>query len=108
MIGRARTLAALWGAVLVAGPLAPAAAQGLSEAELAGLPADVRAFIQRRDGCDHFRGEEAFDAERAKFLEVQLKKLCTGTDAQLARLRKTYAGNPKVIRVLAGYERTIE
>ncbi|WP_052285921.1 hypothetical protein [Azorhizobium caulinodans] len=85
-----------------------AIAQGRSAAELAGLPADVRTFIQRRDGCDHFRGEEATDPERATFLAAQLKKLCTGTDAQLARLRKSYAANPVVIRALADYEPNIE
>lgn len=74
----------------------------------ASLPADVRAFMSRRDRCDHFRGEEATDAERTAEIAAQLATACTGTDQALARLRRTYAGNPAVLRALAGYERQVE
>ena len=61
------------------------------------LPEDVVRFIERRDACDHFRGEEAYDARRREFLEQQTLKLCVGSDKQLAGLKKKYAGNKAVI-----------
>ena len=70
--------------------------------------ADVVAFRQRRDECDHFRGEEPYDAKRAAFLRAALARTCKGTDAELAALRKRYAGNPAALRALAGYEPTVE
>lgn len=72
------------------------------------LPADVARFIEKRDGCDHFRGEEPYDEERRKFLLDNIATLCTGTDNQLAQLKKKYAGRPEVIRKLNDYELRIE
>lgn len=72
------------------------------------LPADVSKFIERREACDHFRGEEAYDEARAKELAVALEKNCKGTDAQLAGLRKKYAKDKKIMRRLKGYENRVE
>ncbi|HEX7781988.1 MAG TPA: hypothetical protein VF509_04200 [Sphingobium sp.] len=72
------------------------------------FPATVTAFMIDRDGCDHFRGEEAYDDDRAAFLQENLRQLCTGTDARLAALRGRYSGNPDVIAALAHYEDRIE
>ncbi|MES2027180.1 MAG: hypothetical protein V4448_16645 [Pseudomonadota bacterium] len=44
----------------------------------AKFPADAARFIERRDGCDHFRGEEPYDEERRKFLLDNIATLCTG------------------------------
>jgi hypothetical protein len=74
----------------------------------APLPEDVARFIERRDACDHFRGEEAYDAKRREFLEQQTLKLCVGSDKQLAGLKKKYAGNKAVITKLNDYEAEIE
>jgi hypothetical protein len=74
----------------------------------APLPEDVVRFIERRDACDHFRGEEAYDAKRREFLEQQTLKLCVGSDKQLAGLKKKYAGNKAVITKLNDYEAEIE
>jgi hypothetical protein len=74
----------------------------------ARLPEDVARFIERRDACDHFRGEEAYDAKRREFLEQQTLKLCVGSDKQLAGLKKKYAGNQAVMRKLDEYEHEIE
>ena len=30
------------------------------------LPPPVRRFIERRDGCDHWRGEEGYDRDRRR------------------------------------------
>jgi hypothetical protein len=97
-------------------PAPPATDEALPEdlppgdgtAEPKPFPPAVTAFMIDRDGCDHFRGEEAYDADRAAFLEENLRQLCTGTDARLAALRGRYAANPDVIAALAQYEDRIE
>ncbi len=73
-----------------------------------GLPADVAKFKERRDLCDHFRGEDPYDEERRKFLEDNLRRYCTGTDRELASLRAKYNDNEAVLTVLSGYEVNIE
>ncbi len=73
-----------------------------------GLPADVVKFKERRDLCDHFRGEEPYDAERRKFLEENLKKYCTGIDKELTSLKANYKNDKTVMRVLEKYEEKIE
>ena len=72
------------------------------------LPADVAAFIWRRDGCDHFRSEEAYDAERKKDLAFQMRKLCTGTDGMLYDLKLKYAAQRPILDKLNTYEPHIE
>jgi hypothetical protein len=72
------------------------------------FPTEVTRFMVDRDGCDHFRGEEPYDAERRAYLEKSIRDLCTGTDSKLADLRKRYAGNHDVTAALSGYEDRIE
>lgn len=68
----------------------------------------VETFTVRRDQCDHFRGEEAYDKARGRFLAAQMRKYCKGTDRELKRLRVKYAKNRAVIERLAPYEDRIE
>ena len=72
------------------------------------LPADVAQFVQRRDLCDHFRGEEPFDAERRAFLAMRMQEFCTGTDRQLKTLRVKYKDKQHVMSKLNTYETTVE
>jgi hypothetical protein len=72
------------------------------------FPRAVTQFMVERDGCDHFRGEDAYDADRLAFLEENMRQLCTGTDARLAALRARYARNPDVTAALGQYEDRIE
>lgn len=72
------------------------------------FPQEVTSFMVDRDSCDHFRGEEPYDAERRVFLMESIAELCTGTDAKLAMLRRRYAGDPAVIAALHGYDDHIE
>ncbi len=72
------------------------------------LPAEVVAFHERRSLCDHFRGEEAYDGQRAAILKAELARTCAGTDEALANLRRRYSANPKVIASLRPYEDRIE
>ncbi|MEQ1512573.1 MAG: hypothetical protein ABL934_07830 [Lysobacteraceae bacterium] len=77
-------------------------------------PHEVRAFLDRRDGCDHFRGEpipEPVDdpgGERRREIETALRELCTGTDAELVRLRARYRDDAAISAALAGLEDDIE
>ncbi|NLS18662.1 hypothetical protein HGP16_19105 [Rhizobium sp. P40RR-XXII] len=72
------------------------------------LPAEVEAFVTRRNDCDHFRGEASPDAGRQAQIDKEVRRLCTGTDAALARLLKRYAKNAAVQGALADYESNIE
>lgn len=72
------------------------------------LPPDVTKFKERRDLCDHFRGEAPYDEERKKFLIENLEKYCKGTDGELAALKAKYMDDPNVMQALDGYEDKIE
>ena len=69
---------------------------------------DVARFIEQREACDHFRGEEAYDAERKKYLRLRTRQLCTGTDAMLRALRLKYRAQPDVLGKLERFEDSIE
>jgi len=77
-------------------------------AQATEIPRDMQTFIQRRDACDHFRGEEGYDKARQALLAKRLRQYCTGTDAQLARLKHKYSNNPELLGMLDAYETTIE
>ncbi|WP_188151462.1 hypothetical protein [Teredinibacter waterburyi] len=72
------------------------------------LPDDVLSFTEKRDGCDHFRGEEPYDEGRRQSLEENMIELCTGTDAELSQLKEKYKNNASVTQVLSEYETNIE
>lgn len=90
------------------GMAADASPQPASMGDANGLPADVAAFRKRREECDHFRGEEPYDAERAAELRKALDRTCKGTDAELASLRRRHAGEKATIAALSDYEATVE
>lgn len=72
------------------------------------LPVDVQAFLDRRAGCEHWRGEEPYDEERRIEIATNACELCRGTDAQLERLKKKYRTQAKVILALSQLEDKIE
>ena len=84
------------------------------DARWCDYPHEVRAFTQKRETCDHFRGEpwpeggEAWDIERRKELTAAMREHCTGTDRELERLRGKYRENSEIAKALAGYETDIE
>src|SRR5262245_23466943 len=71
-------------------------------------PADVQHFIDLRDACDHFRGEEPYDEERRRFLQQKMTELCGGTDQELSRLRIKYRNDQRITAKLKEYEERIE
>lgn len=68
----------------------------------------MRAFADRYDDCQHFRGEEPYDEERRRFLEKSVYQTCTGNDKRLRKLRSAYAGDAEMTRVLSEFEMDAE
>lgn len=83
-------------------------------AEIHKLPADVKAFVETRDGCDYFRsepwpeGDDPYSKDRRRFILKNLKETCTGTDTKLKELRNKYRENQILHDFLKGYEDSIE
>ncbi|WP_093001623.1 hypothetical protein [Rhizobium sp. NFR07] len=75
----------------------------------ADLPVDVAAFVEERQQCDHFRGEEAYDEARAAEINKALDRYCSGTDARLAKLKAKYSKGPATaVTALDEFEDRIE
>jgi len=74
------------------------------------IPHDVQNFIDRREGCDHMRGEIPAPGDKRRMREVnrEIQKLCKGTDKDLAQLKKKYAKTPAVMQRLDEFEPAIE
>ena len=78
------------------------------------LPADVTAFVQKRDGCDYFRGEpwpegdDKYSTGRRQFIQQKLNETCSGTDIQLKELHEKYQNKQIIKELLTGYENKIE
>jgi hypothetical protein len=77
-------------------------------AETIKFPSEVANFIERRGSCDHWRGEYGSDPERQADIEWAVCQSCRGTDAELARLKRKYSSNPKVVAILDDFEPKIE
>lgn len=71
-------------------------------------PVDLRTFLERREACDHWRGEASTDKARQRDIDRAVCQTCAGTDAQLARLKKKYRANDAVMDVLDELEDRIE
>lgn len=69
---------------------------------------EIDLFIERREACDHFRGEDPYDAARRAFLKRKLSETCKGTDAELSRLRRKYRDSPHVVARLFAFDDHVE
>ncbi len=84
-------------------PGAPESSQAAASApapEPAQATAEVTHLAKRIEACEHFAGEEPYDAARAEELRRQVEANCPGNDAELARLRRQHAANPAIKRQL--------
>lgn len=76
------------------------AAPGLNETELQtypearGLPADVQRYLVRHADCEHWAGEEPYDAQRRAEIETNVAQICTGLDAARADLLTRHRSEP--------------
>jgi hypothetical protein len=83
-------------------PLTEAQLKAYPEAR--GLPADVQQFIVYHSDCEHWAGEEPYDAPRRREIERGIAASCKGLDASAVTLRKRYAKHPKITALLRNYE----
>ncbi|MDV2453008.1 hypothetical protein [Xanthomonas hortorum] len=70
---------------------------------LCGMPEDVRTLVEDYDTCEHFAGEEPYDADRRHEIEVAIAQFCTPAPARLALLLKQYRSDAHVIEWLRKY-----
>ncbi len=64
-------------------------------------PKDIGNYISRRDDCEHFAGEDAYDKERAQYLDQMFAELqCNTLGADEKKLRKKYQGKPAMLKWL--------
>lgn len=86
----------------------------MSRPEYCRYPADVRAFLDDRDLCDHFRGEpwpesdSETDRARRRQLIHGMKTTCAGTDHRLTELRIRYREVAAIQQLLSQFEGDIE
>jgi hypothetical protein len=63
------------------------------------LPHDVQAYADRREGCNHWSGEEPYDNARRIQIEKSLSDLrCTALDRDERILKRHYRNNPTMLR----------
>jgi hypothetical protein len=94
--------------VLAKLPIAASLAISVWLAQAAELPTDVETFSQKRDVCDHFRGEDSDNPARMKEIAAALQKYCKGSDKALSDLKKKYKADESVLKYLTKYEERIE
>jgi len=64
-------------------------------------PRAVQAFIERRALCNHFMGEDAYDAERGRQIARALRRLrCGAIEADEAALRWRHADSAETQALL--------
>ena len=70
-------------------------------------PEDVIELIDRLAGCNHWSGEEAYDAERRQEIAEAVADLkCERLQKDVAAARKRYAKRPGTLKVLQMAEDT--
>ena len=63
---------------------------------------DVRDFLKRRADCNHWAGEEGYDAARRAEINANIAKLrCTALEADAQELKRRYGNNPALLKMLA-------
>lgn len=88
--------------------------EGPPRADYCSYPPDVRAFLDDRDLCDHFRSEpwpetgSAEDRARRNQLVVGMATTCAGTDRRLVALKHRYRDNAGITKLLSEFEPVIE
>ena len=88
----------------IAGAATPAmdAADARAHRELRAAPIAVRDFISRRAGCNHWGGEEPYDADRAAQIAAALRKLrCDRIEADERRIKRKYAKSRRLQWLMA-------
>lgn len=62
---------------------------------------DVRDFLKRIQDCQHWAGEEGYDAARRTEINAAYAKLrCAALDADEQSLKRHYDNNPALLKLL--------
>lgn len=69
-----------------------------------GIPDDVVGFIERWQTCQHWSGEEPYDAERAEEIRDRVEESCPGNNERLQQLKLRYSGRADVLTRLGDLE----
>jgi hypothetical protein len=72
------------------------------------LPNEVTSFLEERESCDHWRGEEGYDKERRAEIDWSICQSCPGTDSKLALLKKKYRTDKASMSKLSELDSEIE
>ena len=65
------------------------------------LPQDAARYIDRREGCNHWAGEEGYDAARRAEINKAIDDLrCTALDKDERVLRHRYRHNPVALQAI--------
>jgi hypothetical protein len=68
---------------------------------LAAMPRPVAAFVERRADCNHWTGEEPYDAPRRAEIERAIRDLrCARIEEDELLIRRRYRSNAAVIAIL--------
>jgi len=74
---------------------------GCGEAPAPALPPEVRDFIQRAEGCQHWAGEEGYDAARRAEINAAYARLrCAALEKDAAALKARHSGNAAARKAL--------
>jgi hypothetical protein len=71
----------------------------MTVAPAAAIPHDAARYLDRREGCNHWAGEEGYDAARRAQINKAIDELrCTALDRDERVLRHRYRHNRAVLR----------
>lgn len=71
-------------------------------------PKEVSSFLEKRESCDHWRGEEGYDKQRRAEIDWSICQSCPGTDSKLVVLKEKYRADKAIMEKLAKLEPKIE
>lgn len=93
-------LALLFAGVLSVAQDAPASTSDLQR-RLEAAPEDIRAFVTRRLECDHWAGEEPYDAERRAQIDAAIAELgCPRIEEDEAVLRARHRDRTDLLKLM--------
>ncbi|ROW59103.1 hypothetical protein C3E80_17815 [Cronobacter malonaticus] len=80
--------------------------EGCTVVQAESVQADVKAFQDNADECQHFAGEwdSTLSKSRQKEIEAGVDKYCTAARQQQEQIKKKYKGNQEVEKILAEYD----
>jgi len=74
----------------------------LSSAMAQDIPPDLKAYAQRRAGCNYWPSEPAYDKTRKAEIQHRVRELrCETLDREEAKLNARYRGQPALLEAIA-------